>query len=153
MKNNRKKLKTTETTEVKQVVDSQTAVTENVPEKAVLNPTVKKKRKVLQRDAKRYKPDYSVGLSREQVEERVTNGLTNNVKAQNSKSIPAIIIGNTFTFFNLLCALVIVAYVNAVRNAEVSCDGKNVYNPSAETLYLEHEQKQLLIAPGETVYL
>ena len=44
-------------------------------------------------------------------------------------------------------------YVNAVRNAEVSCDGKNVYNPSAETLYLEHEQKQLLIAPGETVYL
>ncbi len=111
MKNNRKKIKTTETTEVKQVVDSQTAVTENVPEKAVLNPTVKKKRKVLQRDAKRYKPDYSVGLSREQVEERVTNGLTNNVKAQNSKSIPAIIIGNTFTFFNLLCALVIVAYV------------------------------------------
>lgn len=111
MKQNRKQIKTTENVETKQEVVSQVVVTESVPEQALLNPTVKKKRKVLQRDAKRYTPDCAKGLSREEVEERVQNGLTNNVKTKNSKSIPAIIIGNTFTFFNLLCALVIVAYV------------------------------------------
>lgn len=117
MKQNRKQIKTTENVETKQEVVSQVAVTESVPEQALLNPTVKKKRKVLQRDAKRYTPDCAKGLSREEVEERVQNGLTNNVKTKNSKSIPAIIIGNTFTFFNLLCALVIIAY--AVVSADI----------------------------------
>ena len=77
----------------------------------LVNPKIKKKRKILQRDAVRYSPDFNVGLTRGQIEERIENGLTNNVKAKNSKSIPSIIIGNTFTFFNLLCALVIIAYV------------------------------------------
>lgn len=72
---------------------------------------VKKKRKILQRDAKRFNADFNVGLSNEQVKERIESGLTNFVKPRNSKSIPAIIIGNTFTFFNLLCLLVVIAYV------------------------------------------
>ena len=92
------------------VKDEQQITTQNEGTQSVINPQVKKRRKILQRDAKRYNPEFSLGLTREQVEERVQNGLTNNVKARNSKSIPAIIIGNTFTFFNLLCALVIVAY-------------------------------------------
>ena len=76
------------------------------------NPVPQNKvRKVLQRDAVRFEVSASKGLSSEQVERRVETGLTNFVKARNSKSIPAIILGNTLTFFNLLCAIVIVAYV------------------------------------------
>ena len=117
MKQNRKQQKSIKSPEITQAVDDKLTVAESVPEQAVLNPTVKKKRKVLQRDAKRYNPDSTKGLTREEVEERVQNGLTNKVKAKNSKSIPAIIIGNTFTFFNLLCALVIIAY--AVVSADI----------------------------------
>ena len=76
------------------------------------NPVPQNKvRKILQRDAVRFEVSASKGLSSEQVERRVETGLTNFVKARNSKSIPAIILGNTLTFFNLLCAIVIVAYV------------------------------------------
>ena len=50
-------------------------------------------------------------------------------------------------------AMEVCRYVNAVRNAEVSCDGKNVYNPSAETLFLEYQEKIRQIAPGETAIL
>ncbi|MBQ3235154.1 MAG: HAD-IC family P-type ATPase [Clostridia bacterium] len=82
------------------------------------NPVPKKKvKKILQRDAKRHDVSLDFGLSNEQVEDRVATGLTNNVKARNSKSIPAIIFGNTFTFFNLLCAIVIVAY--SIVRAEI----------------------------------
>lgn len=71
---------------------------------------VKKKKKVLQINAERYEPSNNLGLTREQVEKRYQDGLSNAFKSRNSKSIPAIIIGNTFTFFNLLCALVFAAY-------------------------------------------
>ncbi len=71
----------------------------------------KKQKRILQRDAVRHNVTANQGLSNAQVEDRVAKGLTNNVKARNSKSIPAIIFGNTFTFFNLLCAIVIIAYV------------------------------------------
>lgn len=73
---------------------------------------VKKTKKVLQHDAVRYDVSYKTGLINEQIAERFAQGLSNKVKERNSKSIPAIIIGNTFTFFNLLCALVIIAYVS-----------------------------------------
>ncbi|MBR6737183.1 MAG: HAD-IC family P-type ATPase [Clostridia bacterium] len=73
-------------------------------------PKIKRRRKkVTQAFAERYDNGLS-GLTLEQVEDRIATGLTNNVKSRNSKSIPAIIIGNTFTFFNLLCALVLAAY-------------------------------------------
>ena len=118
MKKSTKKEQNTEKTTVL-VKEEQQIPTQSASSESVINPQVKKKRKILQRDAKRYSPEFSFGLTREQIEERVQNGLTNNVKSRNSKSIPAIIIGNTFTFFNLLCALVIVAY------ASVSADVGN----------------------------
>ena len=40
-------------------------------------------------------------------------------------------------------------YVNAVRHAEVSCDGNMVYNPSAETLYWETDDGVRCLLPGE----
>ena len=56
------------------------------------NPVPQNKvRKVLQRDAVRFEVSATKGLSSEQVERRVETGLTNFVKARNSKSIPAII--------------------------------------------------------------
>ncbi|MBO7215025.1 MAG: HAD-IC family P-type ATPase, partial [Clostridia bacterium] len=95
---------------VEEVVNDQPILTKNpVPQKKI--------RRVLQREAVRYNASIDFGLTNEQIEERVAKGLTNNVKTRNSKSIPAIIFGNTFTFFNLLCALVIVAY--SVVKAEV----------------------------------
>ena len=72
----------------------------------------KKGKKVLQRNAERYNVNQEFGLSNEQVSKRIYDGLTNHLKAKNSKSIPSIIISNSFTFFNLLCVLVIIAYVS-----------------------------------------
>ena len=111
MSKNIKKTNKTDNTEAKQQVATPAVANETVTQNAVTNKNIKSKKKVSQRNAIRYNPKYDVGLSSEEVDERISNGLTNNVKAKNSKSIPAIIIGNTFTFFNLLCALVIVAYV------------------------------------------
>lgn len=112
MSKSTKKTKVNSDLELKAPVTTQSVVDGNETQNHIVNPKIKKKRKILQRDAKRYTPAYTQGLSRAQVEERIENGLTNNVKERNSKSIPAIIIGNTFTFFNLLCALVIVAYAS-----------------------------------------
>ncbi len=104
MKNKSIKKSNIETENVSEQVEISTPIqTERVK--------VKKKRRVLQHDAVRFTPKAEVGLSSEQVEQRIEDGLTNYVKSRNSKSIPAIIIGNTFTFFNLLCVLVIIAYV------------------------------------------
>lgn len=79
-------------------------------EKATVTPKkIKRKRRVSQAFAVRY-DNGAMGLTLDQVEDRIATGLTNKVKTRNSKSIPSIIIGNTFTFFNLLCALVLAAY-------------------------------------------
>ncbi len=75
------------------------------------NPVPKKNiKKISQHDAVRFDVDITAGLSPEQVEDRVYSGLTNRVKTRKSKSITTIIVENTFSFFNLLCAIVIVAY-------------------------------------------
>ena len=58
-----------------------------------------------------YSPTAEEGLTTAQVEKRQAEGLTNRVKNKYSKSYAQIICGNLFTFFNLLCALCIVALV------------------------------------------
>ena len=103
--------KTKKVKAVKEIKEEPIAPVVEAEASAIELPKAKRKRKILQRDAVRYNVDYKVGLNNEQVLERIENGLTNHVKTRNSKSIPAIIIGNTFTFFNLLCLLVVVAYV------------------------------------------
>ena len=103
--------KSTKTTETNKVVEPvATSEQQNNP---VLEVTkIKKRKKVLQHNAVRYDVSCDKGLTNEQIAMRFAEGLSNKVKTRNSKSIPAIIIGNTFTFFNLLCALVIIAYVS-----------------------------------------
>jgi len=58
---------------------------------------VKEKLKVVRRV-----PNIEEGLSTEEVEARIESGMGNAIKQGSSKTISGIIIGNTFTFFNLL---------------------------------------------------
>lgn len=69
-----------------------------------------KKKKVKQKDAVRFDVLDDYGLTDEQVESRIIDGLTNKVTTKYTKSIFSIIFSNTFTFFNLLYAIVFIAY-------------------------------------------
>lgn len=40
-------------------------------------------------------------------------------------------------------------YVNAVRNAEISCDGRNIFNPTGQTLYFVNGDGIATVGPGE----
>ena len=73
-----------------------------------------KRKKVPQSEAVRIDTDVKSGLTTKQVETRIIDGLTNKSTVKSGKSIPSIILTNTFTFFNLLCAIVLAAYI-AVR--------------------------------------
>ena len=69
-----------------------------------------KRKRVSQAKAQRYEVDVESGLSQEAVDKRYVDGLVNIVTEKYSKSIFSIIAGNTFTFFNFLCVLVVIAY-------------------------------------------
>ena len=59
----------------------------------------------------RYSPDINIGLTKKQVAKRVEQKLTNKITNKNSKSYLNIICSNTFTFFNLIWAIIIFAYI------------------------------------------
>lgn len=59
----------------------------------------------------RFFENFNQGLSNQQVEIRKKQGLVNKVKSKNSKSYLSIICSNTFTFFNLIWAIIIFAYI------------------------------------------
>ena len=74
----------------------------------------KKKQKnepVVQKRVKRVKTDYQIGLTAEQVNERIEKGYTNKSPNKNVKTIRSIIFENVFTFFNILCFLVAAALI------------------------------------------
>ena len=50
----------------------------------------------------RYSPGIKTGLTAEQVQSRLSQGLTNNIKAAVGKSYTEIIFTNVFSFFNIL---------------------------------------------------
>ncbi len=60
---------------------------------------------------RRYAPDVSAGLTQGQVDERISQELTNATKKKYSKSYASIFIGNLCTVFNLLCVLVAAALI------------------------------------------
>lgn len=62
---------------------------------------------------KRYNPDPKKGLSVQEAHERMIVGLSNKKKRGSTKSIPAIILKNIFTFFNVLMILIGIALVYA----------------------------------------
>lgn len=51
---------------------------------------------------KRYDPNYQIGLTKEQIEERIENNLVNFDNQPKTKTIKQIILGNLFTYFNFL---------------------------------------------------
>ena len=59
----------------------------------------------------RYSPDVNVGLTKSQVQERISNKLINNTKQNSGKSYLRILIDNVCTFFNLIWVIVFVALV------------------------------------------
>lgn len=79
-------------------------------------PTVKKlkvkpkRKRVPQQNAVRFNVSVENGLTTEQAEQRFVDGLSNRSDVKSGKSILQIITSNTFTFFNLLCVLVFIAY-------------------------------------------
>lgn len=75
-----------------------------------------KRKKVPQSEAERIKVDANIGLTTNQVESRIIDGLTNKSTIKSGKSITSIILTNTFTFFNFLCAIVLAAYIAVKTN-------------------------------------
>lgn len=69
--------------------------------------------------ATRYNPDFAIGLSQSQVDERTKSGLTNKVKTTYTKTYWEIIKDNIFTFFNIL--LIIVAICLCVIGEWKNC--------------------------------
>lgn len=61
--------------------------------------------------AERYHPDYTRGLTLEQVEDRIANGYINKAVHSTAKTYRNIFFTNIFTFFNLLCVIVAAALV------------------------------------------
>ena len=66
-----------------------------------------KKNNVLQR----FDTNFNTGLTFQQVKMRQNENLTNKVSNKNSKSYLNIICSNTFTYFNLIWAIIIFAYI------------------------------------------
>ncbi|MBQ7307962.1 MAG: HAD-IC family P-type ATPase [Clostridia bacterium] len=67
------------------------------------NKKKRKKIKISEKDIVRYDPSIKEGLTDNQVNERISDGLVNVVSKTNEKTILKIILTNTFTFFNTLC--------------------------------------------------
>lgn len=58
---------------------------------------------VVPKRVKRVKADYKMGLTNDQVKERINKGQTNETPNQNVKTYKSIFIENIFTFLNMLC--------------------------------------------------
>ncbi len=104
-----KKVKNLEATSSELEINSNS--TQVVVEKKKKLKIKSKRHRPTQAQAVRYDVETSKGLSTEIVESRIVDGLTNLVTTRYTKSIFSIITSNVFTFFNLLCALVIAAYL------------------------------------------
>ncbi len=73
----------------------------------------KKAKSVPTEAQERFSPPLNRGLSEEQVELRFNQLLFNDVNKKYSKSYASILVGNIFTFFNLLCVIVAIALIYA----------------------------------------
>lgn len=84
------------------------------PQKADKKGMFKKKKEqepVKPTRVKRVRTDASLGLTDDQVHERINKGQTNNTPNRNVKTYKRIFFENTFTFFNLLCLAVAISLI------------------------------------------
>ncbi len=63
-------------------------------------------------EIERFHPTVKEGLTSEQVQKRIDSGLVNVTDTKNTKTYKAIIFGNIFTFFNILCLIVSIALLS-----------------------------------------
>lgn len=90
----------------------------------------KKKNKKLpaSKTCTRFDPNFRDGLTQDQVDTRIREGLTNKTVNKNNKTIGGIILKNTFTFFNILNFIVagaliaVHAYTNVLFMVIVTCN-------------------------------
>ena len=71
------------------------------------------KQKIENFEIKRFQPKYEIGLSEEQVNERVEQGLVNEVSKGSNKTILSIFLKNIFTFFNIMFILITILLLSA----------------------------------------
>ena len=86
---------------------------EVIEDETTLNTKKKKKTTQAQAEYQRFFADASQGLSTQQVEERIKQGLYNKTGKKYSKTYRSIFAGNIFTFFNLLCVIAAAALLLA----------------------------------------
>ena len=91
-----------------------------IPKEETVKKEKVKKKKNKDIEYERFDPAVKVGLSAEQVQQRIAEGNVNVVHSKNTKTYRSIIFGNIFTFFNLLCFLVAGALL-AVGAAIIQC--------------------------------
>ena len=70
---------------------------------------MKKNKKIVLSNIKRFEPDFNIGLNSEQIEERNKQNLTNTTNEKSTKSVGKILLKNIFTFFNIICLAVAIA--------------------------------------------
>lgn len=98
-----KKVEEKETQEV--LIEPKAENIEQVQE--VVKPKKRKKnKKVPINKLTRFNPSYKTGLTSAQVEQRIMEGYSNEVKDKNTKTYGAIFFTNIVTFFNILCFIV-----------------------------------------------
>jgi len=73
----------------------------------IINKEVEKAPKKKKKDKKeivvtRFNPTVKEGLTNDQVQQRIAEGLVNEIRSKNTKTYRSIILGNIFTFFNIL---------------------------------------------------
>ncbi len=96
-----------------QVADEETPQAEKISLFRRIFRIKRKERPLPEIDVPRFHAYANEGLSKEQVEERVSQGLVNKTTKKYSKTYKSIFIGNICTFFNLLCLLAAVALLLA----------------------------------------
>ena len=93
-------------------VNAKTAGQKNQPSQKP-KPPKKKKGQTEVVEVQRFSADVNRGLSENQVQERIEQGLVNKTAKKYSKTYKSIFVGNLCTFFNLLCLIAAVALILA----------------------------------------
>ena len=99
--------------EVLEVVPEQTEKEQDTQQttKTETKPKKKKINKVPLSQIERYSPSYKDGLNEAQVNERIEQGYSNEIKDTNTKTYGAIFFSNIVTFFNILCLAIAISLI------------------------------------------
>ena len=118
------------------------------------------------KEIERYNPDYQNGLSDNEINQRKAHGLVNIATSPTNKSYTKIILGNIFTFFNILMFVIaalllllvgpkvatnlmflIIIFFNLLIGTIQECKSKH----TVEKLKLLHDSKSKAIRNGQEV--